>query len=202
MITFGCVVPCALDRDVNVINFPPAGDKHTPCSWGFQREVGIYDVVHLHTHSVLVTERGYGMIQASGCDLSCFHSGCSALAAIQFSTLMSFCATYSLSVQFVSAGIFYQCTKVGAMVLSLMRKFADYVRYCYFQYTLATAVVMLEPQERYVINAVIALLISLIIFSSIVYLPGNLMMLLQFLLHVSGIVPYAVSAEELNTNNS
>ena len=81
------------------------------------------------------------------------------------------------------------------MVPSLWKKFTDYVRYCYFHYTVMTTVAMLEPLERYIFNSLFVLLVSLFVYTTIVYLPGHLLMMFHMLLHVSGISPYAAAGD-------
>ncbi|XP_076442884.1 serine palmitoyltransferase small subunit A-like [Babylonia areolata] len=84
------------------------------------------------------------------------------------------------------------------MVLSLWKRFSDYVRYCYFHYTLVTTIVMLEPVERYAFNAFFTLFVSLFLYTSIIYLPGHLTMMCNFLMHVSGSRPYDTSGKTIS----
>lgn len=83
-----------------------------------------------------------------------------------------------------------------AVVPPLWRKFTDYVCYCYFHYTVITTVAMLEPVERYVFNSFFILLVSFIIYTTVIYLPGHLMMMFQLLLHVTGISPFVAGVGE------
>lgn len=76
------------------------------------------------------------------------------------------------------------------MVLSLLKKMTDYVRYCYFHYTLLTTLAFLDPMERYVVNGVFIIVLSLFVYTSVVYLPGHMMMMFRFLLHVLGVSPF------------
>lgn len=91
-----------------------------------------------------------------------------------------------------------QIKRVGNMVLSLLSKITECVRYYYFHYTLISTIYMMEPKERFIFNSVIVLILTLILYASVIYLPGHLMMLFHFLLHISGITPYAVVAATEN----
>ena len=57
---------------------------------------------------------------------------------------------------------------------------------------------MLEPVERYIFNSFFILLVSFIIYTTVIYLPGHLIMMFQLLLHVIGIVPFATAGEEVD----
>ncbi|KAL8615235.1 hypothetical protein ACOMHN_050276 [Nucella lapillus] len=85
------------------------------------------------------------------------------------------------------------------MVLSLLKRFFDYVRCCYFHYTVITTIVMLEPMERYAFNAFFVLFISLFLYTTIIYLPGHLTMMGNFLRHVSGVRLYDSVADGANS---
>lgn len=75
------------------------------------------------------------------------------------------------------------------MILSALRKMADYIRYCYFHYTLLTTLAFLDPMERYVVNVIFTIVLSLFLYTTVVYLPGHLKMMFRFLLHVFGASP-------------
>ncbi|KAK7479470.1 hypothetical protein BaRGS_00029286 [Batillaria attramentaria] len=74
--------------------------------------------------------------------------------------------------------------KLHTDVIMTACRLRDTLQYCYFHYTVMTAVYVLEPEIRYVINAIITLVVSLILYTTVVFLPGHLMMIVQFLYSV------------------
>ena len=73
------------------------------------------------------------------------------------------------------------------MVLSLLRRATDYVRYCYFHYTLLTTLAFLEPAERRTVNVIFTVILATLLYTTAVYLPGHLSMVYYFLMHVLGV---------------
>ncbi|XP_076464389.1 serine palmitoyltransferase small subunit A-like [Babylonia areolata] len=79
---------------------------------------------------------------------------------------------------------------------SALKRFTDYVRYCYFHYTVITTVAMMEPIERYIFNAVFVVFFALFVYTTIIFLPGHLVMMLHFLLKAWDLPLLSGGAEE------
>ncbi|KAL8605793.1 hypothetical protein ACOMHN_066383 [Nucella lapillus] len=81
---------------------------------------------------------------------------------------------------------------------SALKRFADHARFCYFHYTVITNVAMMEPIERYVFNAFFVVFVALFLYTTVIFLPGHLVMMLRFLLKaLPGLVDVSfVGAEE------
>ncbi|XP_017100877.2 serine palmitoyltransferase small subunit A [Drosophila bipectinata] len=61
-----------------------------------------------------------------------------------------------------------------------MFNFKELASHAYRQYELVTCINMLEPWERKLINGFFLIMMTLVIFSSCVYLPNYLQNLMQF----------------------
>jgi hypothetical protein len=59
-------------------------------------------------------------------------------------------------------------------------------RFWYFHYQIATATIMMEPVEKFCCTTFFIFFISLFLYTTIVYLPGHLLMMFHFLLHITG----------------
>lgn len=66
----------------------------------------------------------------------------------------------------------------------VFKRFFDFLQYWYFQYTLATAVYMLEPTERKVVNSVLVGIIAIGLYSAFLFLPGHAVMMKHFFDHM------------------
>jgi len=62
----------------------------------------------------------------------------------------------------------------------------DFLNYWYYQYTITTAVYMLEPQEAYIVNSVLVATIALILYSAYSFLPGHAVMMMHFFEYLLG----------------
>ena len=64
----------------------------------------------------------------------------------------------------------------------LVSRFIDYVKWLYMQYLLNTSLYMLEPFEVRLFNVIIVLIISIWMYSTYVFLPGQLSRILEWFL--------------------
>ncbi|KPU72842.1 uncharacterized protein Dana_GF27714 [Drosophila ananassae] len=67
-----------------------------------------------------------------------------------------------------------------------MFNFKQLASHAYRQYELVTCINMLEPWERKLINGFFLIMMTLVIFSSFVYLPNYLQTLMQFVTPLAG----------------
>nr|KAG5700880.1 hypothetical protein BaRGS_012287 [Batillaria attramentaria] len=63
----------------------------------------------------------------------------------------------------------------------------DFLHYCYFQFALHTCITMLEPAEERIIVGCLLVFLAMFTYVTITYLPGHLIMMLNFTRHVFGI---------------
>ncbi|XP_052276186.1 serine palmitoyltransferase small subunit A-like [Dreissena polymorpha] len=69
-----------------------------------------------------------------------------------------------------------------------LKKFIDLFNYWYLQYTLNTAVYMLEPTEVKIVNSILVAIIALAMYSAYVFLPGHAVMMVHFVEYLLNIV--------------
>ncbi|XP_030855365.1 serine palmitoyltransferase small subunit A-like [Strongylocentrotus purpuratus] len=65
--------------------------------------------------------------------------------------------------------------------MNVFRRLKDYICWIYTQYTLVTAVYMLEPAERWTFNSIIVLTIATAAYTTYIYLPSHCTMILGYL---------------------
>lgn len=65
------------------------------------------------------------------------------------------------------------------MLLSAVRSTCAWLRHRYYMYELHTSVAMLEPREKIAINSFFVLLLSMVFYSSYVFLPHYTVALLS-----------------------
>ncbi|KAK6181067.1 serine palmitoyltransferase small subunit A [Patella vulgata] len=62
----------------------------------------------------------------------------------------------------------------------------SYISFWYFQYTLVTSLYMLEPTERRIFNTILVAVLAMFFYTSCLFLPGHLMMMLHFVRYICG----------------
>ncbi|BFY98598.1 hypothetical protein BsWGS_01638 [Bradybaena similaris] len=68
----------------------------------------------------------------------------------------------------------------------VLGKTIDRFNYWYFSYTILSNVYFLEPVERWACNVLLLFLLSLVFYTSYVYLPGHSLMMLHFFKYLLG----------------
>lgn len=60
------------------------------------------------------------------------------------------------------------------------QRLRSFLEYWYLQYTLNTAVYMLEPTEVKIVNSILVATIAIFLYSAYVFLPGHAVMMMHF----------------------
>ncbi|KAK7104571.1 hypothetical protein V1264_019266 [Littorina saxatilis] len=88
------------------------------------------------------------------------------------------------------------------MLQRLWRHLADTLRHAYFHYSVILCIAILEPAERYVINSVVIVVVSLLVYATVVYMPGHVTMLCQCFVHLTGIRSHGDSVGQRGTTSA
>lgn len=81
------------------------------------------------------------------------------------------------------------CVRSGSIMVpgfGLVKRGWNWLHYCYFQFALHTCITMLEPAEEKIINCCLLLFLAMFSYVTITYLPGHLIMMLNFTRYVFG----------------
>ena len=78
-------------------------------------------------------------------------------------------------------------------MISLIKRFVNYIRWLYMQYLLNTALYMLEPSEVKLFNIVVVVVLVTSIYSTYVFLPSQLFKIISWINNETLMLPLEAS---------